>query len=189
MLVQEAQREVRTVFVGGFWGQLVSSAIWLASATLGIWGTPRAAILALVAGGFFIFPATQLLLRLTGGPASVSSDNPFGNLAMQIAFTLPMTMLVLVPVTEFRLNLFYPALMILLGAHYLPFTFLYGMRTFTPLCAILVSSGVAIAHYFPGSFSLGAWACGLTLFVFAWILRAAVHAEAQGKSIGERRGH
>ncbi len=182
MLVQDAQREVRTVFVGGFWGQLVSSAIWLASAALGIWLTPRAAILALVAGGFFIFPVTQLLLRLTGGPASVSRDNPMGNLAMQIAFTLPMTMLLLVPVTEFRLNLFYPALMILLGAHYLPFTFLYGMRMFIPLCAILVSSGVAIAHYFPGSFSLGGWICGLTLFAFAWTLRAAVHAEARGKA-------
>jgi hypothetical protein len=31
MRVQDAQREVRTVFVGGFWGQLVSSIIWLAS--------------------------------------------------------------------------------------------------------------------------------------------------------------
>ncbi|MHB8527151.1 MAG: DUF7010 family protein [Candidatus Acidiferrales bacterium] len=182
MLVQEAQREVRTIFIGGFWGQLVSSAIWLASAALGFWVTPRAAILALVAGGFFIFPATQLLLRLTGGPASVSKNNPLGNLGMQIAFTLPLTMLLLVPVTEFRLNLFYPALMILLGAHYLPFVFLYGMRMFIPLCAILVSSGVAIALYFPRSFSLGGWIAGLILFAFAWILRAVVQHEASGKA-------
>ena len=53
MLVEDAQREVRTVFVGGFWGQLVSSAIWLVSAALGTWATPRAAILAAVFGGFF----------------------------------------------------------------------------------------------------------------------------------------
>lgn len=182
MLVQDAQREVRTVFIGGFWGQLVSSAIWLASAALGFWVSPRAAILTLVVGGFFIYPATQLLLRLTGGPSSLTKNNPLGNLGMQIAFTLPLSMLLLVPVTEFRLNLFYPALMILLGAHYLPFAFLYGMRTFLPLGAILVSGGVAIAHYFPGSFSLGGWICGLTLFVFAWILRTAVHAEASGKA-------
>ncbi|MHB8486581.1 MAG: DUF7010 family protein [Candidatus Acidiferrales bacterium] len=157
MLVQDAQREVRTVFIGGFWGQLVSSAIWLASAALGFWVTPRAAILTLVVGGFFIYPATQLLLRLTGGPSSLTKSNPLGNLGMQIAFTLPLSMLLLVPVTEFRLNLFYPALMILLGAHYLPFAFLYGTRTFLLLGAILVSGGVAIAHYFPGSFSLGGW--------------------------------
>jgi hypothetical protein len=182
MLVQDAQREVRTVFVGGFWGQLVSSAIWLASAALGSWVTPRAAILTLVFGGFFIFPAVQLLLRLTGQPTSLTRGNPLHYLGMQIAFTLPMSMLLLVPVTEFRLNLFYPALTILVGAHYLPFVFLYGMRMFIPLCAILVSSGIAIALYFPGSFSLGGWVGGLTLFVFAWIGRAAVQHEARGKA-------
>jgi hypothetical protein len=182
MLVQDAQREVRTVFIGGFWGQLVSSAIWLASAALGFWVTPRAGILKLVFGGFFIFPLTQLLLRLSGGPASLTKGNPLHYLGMQIAFTLPMSMLLLVPVTEFRLNLFYPALMILVGAHYLPFVFLYGMRMFIPLCAILVSSGVVIAHYFSGSFSLGGWICGLMLFVFAWIGRAAVQQETRGKA-------
>jgi hypothetical protein len=181
MLVQDAQREVRTVFVGGFWGQLVSSAIWLASAALGVWVSPRAAIITVAAGGFFIFPATQLLLRLTGGRASVSSDNPLWNLGWQIAFTLPLSMLLLVPVTVFRLNWFYPALMILLGAHYLPFAFLYGMRMFIPLCAILVGAGVAIALHFSGSFSLGGWIGGLTLLIFAWIGRAAAQSEARGK--------
>ena len=120
MLVADAQRHVRTAFLGGFWGQLVSSAIWLASAALATWSTPRAAISTIVIGGFFIFPATVLLLRLTGAPASPTQGNPLSSLGMQIAFTLPMTMLLLVPVTEFRLNLFYPALLILLGAHYLP---------------------------------------------------------------------
>jgi hypothetical protein len=186
MLVEDAQRHVRTAFIGGFWGQLVSSAIWLASAALATWSTPRAAISTLVVGGFFIFPATLLLLRLTGGPASPTKGNPKGNplnkLGMQIAFTLPMTMLLLVPVTEFRLNLFYPAFLILLGAHYLPFVFLYGMRMFIPLCAILVSSGIAIALYLPQSFSLGAWVGGLTLFVFAWIGRITVQRESRAKA-------
>jgi hypothetical protein len=179
MLVADAQRHVRSAFVGGFWGQLVSSTIWLVSAVLATFGTPRAAIVTIVASGFFIFPATLLLLRLTGGPPSPTKGNPLSALGMQIAFTLPMTMLLLVPVTEFRLNLFYPALLILLGAHYLPFVFLYGMRIFAALCAILVSSGIAIALYLPHSFSLGAWVGGITLFVFAWILRATVQRESR----------
>ena len=101
---------------------------------------------------------------------------------MQVAFTLPLTMLLLVPVAQFDLNLFYPALMILVGAHYLPFTFLYGMRAFMALGAILVSSGIVIAHYFSGSFSLGGWIGGLTLFVFAWILCSVVRHEARAKA-------
>jgi hypothetical protein len=181
MLVQDAQREVRTVFVGGFWGQLVSSALWLVSAALGTWKTPHAAIFSLVFSGFFIFPITQLLLRSAGGPASLTRGNPLGNLGMQIAFTLPMCMLLLVPVTAFRLNWFYPGLLILVGAHYLPFTFLYGMRMFIPLCAVLVGGGVVIALYFSGSFSLGGWVGGVTLFIFAWILRASVQTELHGE--------
>ncbi len=173
MLVADAQREVRTVFVGGFWGQLVSSAIWLASAALGTWATPRAAILELVLCGILIYPATQLLLHLAGGPASLSKENPLGNLAMQIAFTLPMTMLLLAPLGAFRMNWFFPAFMVLLGAHYLPFTFLYGMRMFIPLCATLVVGGVVIAEFFSGSFSTGGWVTGLTLFIFAWVGRAS----------------
>ena len=181
MQVQDAQREVRTVFVGGFWGQLVLSALWLVSAALGTWRTPRAAIFSLVLSGFFIFPITQLLLRSTGRPASLPRSNPLGNLAMQIAFTLPMCMLLLVPVTAFRLNWFYPALLILVGAHYLPFTFLYGMRMFIPLCAVLVGGGVVTALYFSGSFSLGGWVGGVTLFVFAWIGRASVQTELRNE--------
>jgi hypothetical protein len=182
MLVQDAQCEVRTVFVGGFYGQLVSSAIWLASASLAFWVTPRAGIITVVVGGFFIFPATQLLLRLAGGPTSLAKGNPLWNLGMQIAFVLPFSMLLLVPVTQFDLNLFYPALMILLGAHYFPFAFSYGMRMFIPLGAILICSGVVIAHYFSESFSLGGWIGGLTLFVFAWIGRTTVQNEVRGKA-------
>lgn len=174
MLVQDAQREVRTVFLGGFWGQLVASSIWLASAAFAVWVSPRAAIFAAVLGGFFIFPLTQLLLRLSGRRVSLSSGNPLWYLGMQVAFTLPLSMLLLAPVTAFRLNWFYPALMILVGAHYIPFTFLYGMRMFLPLSAILIGGGVVIALYFSTAFSLGGWVGGLTLFIFAWIGRAVI---------------
>jgi hypothetical protein len=180
MLVNDAQKEVRTVFVGGFWGQLVSSALWLTSAALGTWVSPKAAITELVFGGFFIFPATRLLLRLSGGPSSLKKENPLGYLGMQVAFTLPPCMLLLVPVTELRLNLFYPALTILLGAHYIPFTFLYGMRMFIPLSAILIAEGVAAFYLAPGSFSACGWFAGVKLFAFAWMGRAFVRTELRG---------
>ena len=72
MDIQDAQRESRSVYIGGFWGQLVSSVIWLASAALGTWGSPKASILTIVIAGFFIFPLTQLMLRLSGRRASLS---------------------------------------------------------------------------------------------------------------------
>jgi len=51
MDIQDAQRESRCVYVDGFWGQLVSSIIWLVSATLGTWVSPKVSILTVVIGG------------------------------------------------------------------------------------------------------------------------------------------
>lgn len=186
MLVQDAQREVRTVFVGGFWGQLVTSIIWLSSAGIATWVSPKAGIWTVMVGGFFIYPLTQLLLRLSGRRASLARDNSLGKLGMQIAFAGGVPMLLLVPVTEFRLTLFYPALMVLVGAHYLPFTFLYGMRIFMLLGAALAGSGVAIAFCAPRSFSLGGWIGGCILFVFAWTARIAVGAEERSERVETR---
>jgi len=56
-------------------------------------------------GGFFIYPLTLLLLRLSGKPASTVRDNPLNQLGMQIAFAGGLSLLLLVPVAEFRLTL------------------------------------------------------------------------------------
>jgi hypothetical protein len=178
MEIRDAQREVRAAYVGGFWGQLVTATIWLTSAALGTWRTPRESILAAICGGFFIFPLTKLLLRVAGVRASLSRDNAFNGLGMQVAFVLPLSMLLLAPVGLYRLNWFFPALMILVGAHYLPFATLYGMRMFLALGGALVAMGYLIAQYLSGTFALGAWIGGLTIFVFAWIGRAVAAREA-----------
>lgn len=179
MDIQDAQREVRFVYIGGFGGQLVSSVIWLVSAALGTWVSPKASILTVVIGGFFIFPLTKMLLSLSGRHASRSAEDPLNSLGMQVAFVLPFSMLLLVPVGLYRLNWFFPALMVLLGAHYLPFASLYGMRMFLFLSGILIAAGVVVALRFSGTFSLGAWIAGLALFVFAWIGRSIATGEAR----------
>ena len=177
MDIADAQREMRTRFVGGFYGQLVSGVLWLISASLATWSTPRAAIATLVVGGFFIFPATEFLLRFGGGKGPLTAPNSLRYLGMQVAFVLPFSMPLLVAVGLYRLNWFYPGMMVLLGAHYLPFVFLYGMRMFAALSAIIVGGGLIIAMYFSSSFSVGAWYTGVTLVVFAGIGRAVVRRD------------
>lgn len=179
MNVRVAQREMRSVYTGGFWGQLLYSILWLVSAALGTWVNPKASILIIVVGGFFIFPLVKLLLRLQGRRAAVSEENPFNNLAIQVAFVLPFSMLLLVPVGLYRLNWFFPALMILVGAHYLPFATLYGMRMFLFLAGILMAAGLVVAYFFAGTFSLGAWIAGLALLVFAWVGRSIATGETR----------
>jgi hypothetical protein len=177
MTISEAQLEIRTRFVGGFYGQLVSGLLWLASAALAVSRGPRASIIMLVVGGFFIFPATELLIRVIGQRAPVSSANALRLLGMQVAFVLPLSMPLLLPVGLYRLNWFYPAMTILLGAHYVPFVFLYGMRMFAVLAALLVGGGTLIAMYFSASFSVAAWYTGAILLVFAQLGRMIANAE------------
>lgn len=77
MEIIEAQKEMRARFVGGFYGQLVSGILWLVSAGLATWNSPRASITALVVGGFFIFPLTELLVRVGGVKGFISAENSF----------------------------------------------------------------------------------------------------------------
>ena len=85
----EAQLEMRTPFAGGFYGQLVSGILWVASAGLATWSTPRAAITTLVVGGFFIVPVTELLIRVVATEGPLSAANSLRHLGMQVAFGLP----------------------------------------------------------------------------------------------------
>lgn len=177
MEIAAAQKEVRFAFNGGFAGQLVSAALWAASAAVGTWGTTRNAILVLVIGGFLIFPLTTLLLRVMGHRAALSRDNTLNQLAVQVAFSLPLTLPVVGAAALYRIEWFYPAFMVALGAHYLPFTFLYGMRLFDALAGVLVAAGVGLGMRGPPSFTAGAWLTALLLLAAAFAGRAAVLRE------------
>jgi len=179
MEIGDAQREMRTRFAGGFYGQLVSGVLWLVSASLATWSTPRAAITTLVLGGVLIFPATELLVRVAGGRGPLSAQNSLRHLGMQVAFVLPLSMPLLLPVGLYRLNWFYPAMMLLLGAHYLPFVFLYGMRMFAVLAGLIAGGGMVIAMYWSSSFCVGAWCTGALLILFAGVGRTTTQREAR----------
>lgn len=178
MHIRDAQREVRTVFLGGFVGQAVSGLIWLVSAILGTWVSPGSGMVALVLGGVLIFPLTQLGLRLMGRRASLGADHPMNRLAMQVAFTLPLNLPLVGAATLYRQTWFYPAFLIVLGTHYLPFVFLYGMPQFYVLGGLLIAAGLGIGLYLPGTFSLGGWVGAALLLIFAFVGRGAVAREA-----------
>lgn len=169
MLIADAQREIRQSYLGGFMGQLVSGVLWLVTAVIATWGTPRAAIIALFFGGMLIFPLTRIGLVAINHRLAITPGNPLNGLAMQVALTLPIALPVIGAAALYRLDWLFPAFMIVLGAHYLPFVFLYGMRMFALLCGLLVTAGLGLALYGPSrSFAVGAWVTCALLFAFAF---------------------
>lgn len=172
MKITDAQREVRTVYLGAFSGMIVTSVIWFLAAAAGTWRTTNLAILVLVLGGTFIFPLSQLLLKAMGRTATLSKENPFGMLAMQIAFTIPFTYPLIAAATIHDVNWFFPAFLVVVGAHYLPFIFLYGMWQFGILSVLLVGLGTVIGMYYSESFALGGWIGAVVYLLFAFPFRA-----------------
>jgi hypothetical protein len=77
MLIADAQRDVRTVSLGGFVGQLVSSIVWFASAAVAAFVDPVVGFWALAVGGATIFPLTQALLRICGRPTALAPGIPW----------------------------------------------------------------------------------------------------------------
>jgi hypothetical protein len=70
-----------------------------------------------------------------------------------------------------NINWFYPAFMVILGVHYMPFIFLYGMWEFGMLSAILIGAGVAIGRLYPNTFATGGWFTAAVLLLFAALVQ------------------
>ncbi len=177
MNILDSQREMRSAFLGGFAGQLVSGLIWLAAAAFATWLSPLAGMAALFFGSMGIFPLTQLAVRLLGRPGKVSPENGLWPLGSQVAFTVPLNFLLVGAATLYRETWFFPAAMVVIGSHYLPFITLYGMKMFGVLAALLVVAGAGLALYGPPVFSLGGWLTGAVLIGFAFAGRKFVLKE------------
>ncbi|HTR97098.1 MAG TPA: hypothetical protein VMH61_04285 [Candidatus Acidoferrales bacterium] len=177
MLVADAQRATRTAYRGGLAGQLVSAAVWAASAACGTWGSHTLAMIVLVFGGFFIFPLTVLSLRLGGVRAPAGPRNPLDSLAIQVAFTVPLALPVVLTLAHFAPGLFFPAVLLIVGAHYLPFVFLYGMPQWFGLGGAMLAGGYVLGWVRPMGFAAGGWFGAAVLAVFAFVGWRTVVAE------------
>ncbi len=177
MEISVCQREMRSAFLGGFAGQLVSGIIWLLAASVSVGIGPRYGMGTLFFGSMLIFPLTQASLRLMGYPAKVSPENKLWGLGSQTAFTVPINFLLVGAATLYQEYWFFPAAMIVVGAHYLPFITLYGMKMFGLLAGLLVLGGAGLGLYGPDIFSLGGWITAVFLILFAFWGRLLVVQE------------
>lgn len=182
MEISEAQRDVRRVYVGGFPGLLVSSAVWFISAILGSWVSWQAAMWTLVIGGPFIFFSLEILLRVVGHHTSLSQDNPLNSLVLQLAFLLPMLLPLVVIVFLCRDDWLYPAFMMVLGAHFLPFMFLFGMWQFGALGILFAFSAAVFGLSDAEHFVVSGWYGAIVQLLFAMAMLSAIRSENRRES-------
>ncbi|PPF62202.1 hypothetical protein C5E11_11670 [Clavibacter michiganensis] len=170
MNVSQAQADVRRVYRAGFPGPLISAVIWAVANAVFIWVSPSAAMVVLFVGGMLIFPLTTLVLKLMGGPATLPKGHPSVALAMQSAFTVPFGLLVAIVLGAYEPALFFAASLIIVGAHYLVFISLYGLRVFGVLAGVLIVLGTVVLFLAPGLGSITGWLGAAVLAFFGAVL-------------------
>lgn len=145
----------------------VEAVMWILSASLGAMDQVPMAMLILLVGGMFIHPVSMGVSRLLGlPPVDDSGGLPLLNtwLALMIPLCIP---LVFMAVAGGRSHLFYPAFAVIIGAHWLPFTYLYRMNTFAVFAGVFVATGILFAFILSQPFAVPGFVVGGELLVFA----------------------
>jgi hypothetical protein len=168
----QAQTELRYSYRSASVGQIYAGTVWLVSAVVWIAADNTVGVLVLLIGGFFIYPVTTLASRLLGNPGSVPPANPLREASIAIPVVGALCIPVVGAAALYDINWFYPAFMVVMGAHYLPFSHLYGMRIFVPLGAAMWLAGLSIGLWAPAWSAVGALLTGAAL---VWVgARAAI---------------
>ena len=168
----QAQTELRYSYRSASVGQIYAGTVWLVSAVVWIAADNTVGVLVLLIGGFFIYPVTTLASRLLGNPGSVPPANPLREASIAIPVVGALCIPVVGAAALYDINWFYPAFMVVMGAHYLPFSHLYGMRIFVPLGAAMWLAGLSIGLWAPAWSAVGALLTGAALM---WVgARAAI---------------
>lgn len=173
------------MYVCGAPGQLISGIVWLLSALLGTVHSWQAAMWALVIGGIFIFVGLEAYIRLIGNKPSLGPRNPLNPLVMQLAFTLPFMLPLILAAFRHQPEWLYPAFLVALGAHFLPFMFLFGLWQFGMIAMVLLGSGIVFGVTTTEHWLIAGWTGCVLQILFAGLLYSVYRQELQGEAIAD----
>lgn len=164
--IADAQRDMRFGYFGGAPGVLASAIAWLVASGIAVFVAPFSAVWALFIGGMFIFPVGVVVAKILGRPGKHSRGNPLGALAMEGTILLMLCLPLAFVVALYRVDWFFPAMLLVIGGRYFTFATLYGSRLFWALGGVLVLAAfLLVATRQPAV--VGAFAGGLIELVFA----------------------
>jgi hypothetical protein len=172
-----AQRDMRLAYLNGAPGMLASSVAWVVAGCVAAWVSPQSAVWTLFVGGVFIHPVGMLFARLLGRTGRHASGNPLGALAMATTFWMIMMLPLAYGVSLLRIDLFFPAMLFVIGGRYLCFQVLYGSRLYWICGAVLALAGYGLAAL-QGPVALGGFAGAAIEAVFACLLLAGARRDA-----------
>lgn len=177
-----AQQDMRTAYLGGAPGLFVSGSVWAIAGLVCLRHSPQAAVWALYAGGVMIHPVSALLTRALGRPARHQAGNPLGMLAFATTIWMIMMLALVYGIALWRIELFFPAMLFVIGGRYLTFATLFGRKLFWACGAVLALAGYALAarHAMPAA---GAFTGAAVEIAFGCIALAGMRGTKAAASV------
>jgi hypothetical protein len=138
-----AQREMRRAYVNGGIGVLVSGMVWVVAGLVTQNVSQFYGMAALFFGGMAIHPLAVLIERLVFKREKAKAPNPLEMLALQATPMLFVGLFVGFYVSNSHPGWFFPIALMAVGARYLVFHTIYGLRHYVVLGFTLIAIGFA----------------------------------------------
>ncbi len=129
----EFQEDMRRGYIWGATGIMTSGVVWLAAGLVAFFDDPRRAIWVLFIGASFIVPISNVVDRLLGASGKHAPDNRLAALALETTVFMLMCLPLAYGLSLFRIEWFFPAVLMVIGGRYITFGTVYG----TPLYWLL----------------------------------------------------
>ncbi len=156
---------MREAYYGGAPGIVSSGTVWLLAALVTLLVSPRAGMLTLIVGGMLIFPVSVLCCKAIGCSGKHRKDNPLASLAIAGTIWMVLSIPISVGAGLFRIEWFFPAMLVVIGSRYLTFATLYGMSIYWVFGGVLITAGAGLG-LLGGSVFFGALAGALVEYAF-----------------------
>lgn len=166
-----AQADMRNAYAGGVIGIMVFGTVWLVAAAVAWFRPPQVAVIALLAGGVLIHPVAVLLAKLAGRTGAHAKGNPLGQLSVEATGWMLLGIGLAYALSLWRIELFFPTMLLTIGGRYLTFATVYGTRLYWAFGATLAASGMLMATQVT-HFATGAFLGGAIEMVFAALIYA-----------------
>ncbi|MGH8481798.1 MAG: DUF7010 family protein [Nevskiaceae bacterium] len=177
MTYEEAQADMRRAYYDGATGVVTSATAWLAAAIAAWTRTPQTSIVTLLVGGMLIFPVSVVLSKAVGRSGSHAKDNPLAPLAASGTAWMLLAIPIAYGAALYRIEWFFPAMLLTIGGRYLTFPTLYGLPVYYALGAVLAVAGIALVMA-RMSVAAGALAGSVIEYVFGAIIFSRAKARA-----------
>jgi hypothetical protein len=148
--LDEFQKDMRNGYLWGSTGIITSGLVWLAAGLVACFSLPQQAIWTLFIGASFIVPVSNLIDRFLGAAGKHSAGNRLAPLAMESTVFMLMCLPLAYGLSLYRMEWFFPAVLMIIGGRYLIFATVYGTRLYWLLGASLgVAAITAYQYAFP----------------------------------------